>query len=433
MAYSNNNIYVPSRNQSRSLVKDDATAIIPKGAIFIAALGFAQFCLFVALLGPVMVSMVLKAETLSGDSLAITNIVGNVLGVGAIAALIGNVLFGYLSDRTRSRYGRRRPWIVGGVLFMALSLYMISLADSVAVLLIAWFCAQLGANAAFGPFIATLSDQLPRTQYGKASAVIGIAQNVGVLAATWLASKLSGDMFLLFMVPAFIGVAGMLGYALILKDPPSEEPATEFQLKNLLKAFWVNPVKHSDFGYAWLSRFLVIFSTFLFTTYRLPYVIEHFSSESNAVDIVFNGVLAYTICLVICGYLAGKISDRLGKRKAFVFASLVIFSIGTYSLIHLDSITQFYIAEALLGAAFGIYTSVDMALVLEVLPNPDQCGKDLGVFNIAGVLPQSLAPLTGAILLNMTSGDPNYHLLLIVAGVSGLLGAITILPIKKVK
>lgn len=435
MAHSNNNIYVDQHLECKPEKYAEAGDIKPKNLMFITVLGFAQFCLFVALLGPVMVSMALKAETLTSDALGVTNIVGNVLGIGAVAALVGNVLFGYLSDRTRSRYGRRRPWIIGGVLFMAMALYAVSMAENTLMLIISWFFAQLGANAAFAPFIATLSDQLPSNQYGKASAVIGISQNIGVLAATWIASKLSHDMCMLFMVPALIGVFGMIWYALLINDEPIKEEPSKLKVRDIVSAFWINPLHHPDFGYAWISRFLVIFSTFLFTTFRLPYVIDHFGARGNAVDIVFMGVLSYTVLFVICGYIAGRVSDRLQKRKIFVVTSLIVFSLGTYFLIHLDTIFQFYLAEALLGAAFGIYTSIDMALVLEVLPNQDRKGKDLGVFNIAAVLPQSLAPLAGAIILNFSihSGEPNYHLLMTTACLLGLIGALSILPIKKVK
>ena len=95
---------------------------------------------------------------------------------------------------------------------------------------------------------------------------------------------------------------------------------------------------------------------------------------------------------------------------------------------------QFYLVEALMGVAYGIYVGVDLALVVDVLPNPDDSGKDLGVFNMANALPQTVAPLIGAVLLAVASADnQNYDLLLYSAGVASLLGALIVLPIKKVK
>ena len=160
----------------------------PKSPLFVAALGFAQFGLFVALLGPVIVSMALKVNTLIPDPTGRTSALGLVLGVGAVAAFLGNAIFGRLSDRTTSRFGRRRPWLVGGVLVMAAALLLISQAGSVPVLALGWFIAQLGANAALAPFIATMADQLPEKQHAKASAMVGIMQNVGILGASQIAS-----------------------------------------------------------------------------------------------------------------------------------------------------------------------------------------------------------------------------------------------------
>ena len=87
-----------------------------------------------------------------------------------------------------------------------------------------------------------------------------------------------------------------------------------------------------------------------------------------------------------------------------------------------------------MGVAYGIYVGVDLALVVDVLPNPDDSGKDLGVFNMANALPQTVAPLFGAALLAVASADnQNYTLLLYTAGVASLLGALIVLPIKKVR
>ena len=99
-----------------------------------------------------------------------------------------------------------------------------------------------------------------------------------------------------------------------------------------------------------------------------------------------------------------------------------------------SSLTGFYLVEALLGLAYGIYAAVDLALVVDVLPNPDDSGKDLGVVNIASALPQTAAPVVGAALLAVGSlQNQNYTLMLYVAGALALIGALVVLPIKGVR
>ena len=436
MSIGNHNVLAPRlRGQRPTGLVCGQRPTEPKGPLFIAALAFAQLALFIALLGPVMVSMALKVSTLTEDPTARTSMVGSVLAVGALAAVVGNALFGRLSDRTTSRFGRRRPWIIGGALVMALAMFAISQADSAATLMAGWFVAQLGANAAFSPFIATLADQLPEKQYGQVSATLGIMQNVGVLVASWFATLFTTNMLLLFMVPALVGVAGLVLYALILPDPVLQTRPPRLTVREVLGSFWVNPLKHPDFGFAWWSRFLMILASFMFTSFRLPFVVDRLGiDEVGAADVVFRGVLVYTIALVLAGYLVGWLSDRTGHRKLPVALASVLFAAGTYLLMHVDSIGQFYLVEALLGLAFGIYFAVDMALVLQVLPHPEDTGKDLGVFNMANAMPQSLAPGIGAALLLVgAGGGPNYGLLLAAAAAAALAGAFVVLPIKKAK
>lgn len=410
-----------------------------KSVLFVTALGFAQFGLFVALLGPVIVSMALKVNTLLPSATQRTSALGVVLGVGAVAAFAGNALFGRLSDRTASRWGRRRPWIVGGILVMALSLWFISQAGSVPALAAGWFVAQLGANACFAAFIATMADQLPERQYAKVSAMVGIMQNVGILAASQIASHLTTNMLGLFLVPAAIGVIAMVMYAAVLPDPVLDHRPGRLDLRTLANAFWVNPVRHVDFGLAWWSRFLIILSSFLFTTFRLNFLVDRIGlTDARAAGAIATGILVYTVVLVFSGWAAGVVSDRTGRRKTLVAASTGLFAVGVAVLAHVHTLAGFYGVEAIMGLAYGIYMSVDMALVLQVLPNPEDSGKDLGVFNMANAIPQSAAPFLGSLLLGIGaastgSSTPNYTLMLWAAAIAALVGALVVLPIKKVK
>jgi MFS family permease len=133
----------------------------------------------------------------------------------------------------------------------------------------------------------------------------------------------------------------------------------------------------------------------------------------------------------VIGQAAGYVSDRLGRRKFLVFISTGLFALGLGLLTQVNTVAGFYGVEAILGAAYGIYMGVDLALVLAVLPHPEDNAKDLGVFNIANAAPQSLAPALGAVLIGV--GTKNYDLLYAIAGVLTFLGALAIIPIRKVK
>jgi MFS family permease len=404
------------------------------GAKFVGGLVFAQLIFFIALLGPAIIGIGLKVQAVVPLAEQ-TSAVGVIAGFGALFAVIGNVLFGRLSDRSTSRFGRRRPFIVAGTVVMTIAFVVMAVGQSVPVITAGWCLAQLGANATLAPFVATISDQVPKFQRGSVSALLGIAQNVGILGGTYLAQLFQDQLVILFVVPSIFAIGAMVLFAVILPDQKLTTRPPKMTAGEWISTFWVNPRKHPDFGLAWLSRFLITLATFMFTTFRLFYLRDELGlAESDAPAAVTLGVLIYTIALVVSSWIAGKISDRTGRRKFLVAGSTVLFAVGIVMLAHVDTVTGFYVVEAVLGIAYGIYVAVDLALVIDVLPNPDDAGKDLGVFNMANALPQTVAPVIGAALLAVNSPlNQNYTLLLYTAGVAGLIGAAVVLPIKKVK
>lgn len=407
----------------------------PVKPAFITALVFAQLAFYVALLGPATVGISVKVQSIVPDAEKASTL-GTVAGFGALAAVVGNVLFGRLSDRTTSRFGRRRPWIVGGTVVMALALLIVALGQSMQVVTAGWCLAQLGANAALGPFLATTSDQVPTFQRGGVSALLGIAQNTAILGGTYVAEIFADNLLVSFVGPSLVAIAAMLLFAFVLPDQKLPARPPRMTPRDWLGTVWVNPVRYPDFAFAWCSRFLIALSSFMFTTFRLFYLQDELDlSAGEAPHAVTVGVLVYTVALLVCGWVAGRVSDRTGRRKLLVAGAALLFGIGIIALVlFVDTVQAFYVVEAILGAASGIYVGVDFALVLDVLPNPDDAGKDLGVINIANALPQSLAPVIGAALLSV--GDTrhgNYSLLFWTAGAAAALGALVVLPIKKVK
>ncbi|MFI6936865.1 MFS transporter [Streptomyces sp. NPDC050287] len=396
-------------------------------------MALAQLGLFLALLTPVFSSLAIKVQDIVPRDDQISAL-GMVSSLGALAALLANPVFGRISDRTTGRFGRRRPWLVTGALGLTVGLAVIATARSLTVVAIAWFLSQMFANAALAAFTASVADQVPVFQRGKVAGLIGVMQNLAILGAAYAAKVLGADVLLLFMVPAAVGLALVVLYAIALPDKPlPQRPRSDCSLRTVLRTFWVNPRKHPDFAWAFASRFMIILAMFMFTTFRLLFLQDQLGlSDHRAVAVMATGVLVYTLVLMVAGQLAGWLSDRLRRRKAFVSLSALVFGIGTGLLITTESVAGFYVAEAVLGLGFGVYAGVDLALVLDVLPDPEDSAKDLGMFNIANAAPQSVAPAFGALLVNAVGGH-EYHLLLGAAAVVCLIGALAVIPIKKVR
>ncbi|PWC07154.1 MFS transporter [Mycetocola zhujimingii] len=411
----------------------------PAKKSYVVWLLLAQLFFFIALLGPAIVGIGIKIQSLVAAGAipenGATGAAAVLGGFGALFATIANVIFGRLSDRTTSKLGRRRIWVVSGTVIMTLAFVIMALAPSLVIATVGWSIAQLGANMTLAPFIATIADQVPKFQRGKIAAAIGIAQNVGILGGTYVAEWFADQLVIMFVGPSVLAIIVMVIFAFVLPDKVLPVHPPRASLRDWAETFWVSPAKYPDYGLAWWSRFLITFASFGFTTFRFFYLLNHIGVEEEDVPAVIStSVLIYTVALVAVSYFAGWLSDKIGRRKVFVWSSTALFAIGTFALIFVDDVGTFFILEAILGVAYGMYVGVDLALVVDVLPNPDDSGKDLGVFNIANALPQTIAPLIGGILVYV--GDPtgsNYGLWFTVCAVAAIIGALVIFPIKKVR
>jgi MFS family permease len=391
-----------------------------------------QLGIFLALLAPILVSLQLKVQAIVPESDQVSSL-GIITTTGSVAAMLANPFFGRLSDRTTSRYGRRRPWLALGMLGLFVGLLLIATASSVAVITLGFAIASASANAALAAFVATVADNIPESKRGKISGLLGIMQNLAPTAGTWIAKYLTDQMLLLFLVPSVIGILLVIGYMLVLPDKPLERKPPREGFRAVLRTYWVSPKQHPDFAWTWLSRFLLTLANWMFTTFRLIYLQHEMRlSPAEATETLAVGVLVYGLIVMGASQTAGWLSDRFGRRKPFIATAALLFGVGMLILSQADTVALFYCAELVLGLGFGTYLGVDLALVIDVLPDPENPSKDLGIFNIAMSAPQIFAPALGALLISLGGGH-NYSILLITACLVCLCGALAILPVRKVR
>ncbi len=399
------------------------------------ALAGANFGLYVALLTPVMVSMAFKIQHITGSAGEATASLGLVLGVGAFFALIANPLVGRLSDRTTSRFGMRRPWIIGGVLTGFLALALIGVAQSVWLVLLGWAIAQTALNAVMAAANATLPDQVPAERRGKTSGIVGITTPLGILGGSFLVNFIDGDVAR-FTVPAALAVVLGVLFALTLKDRVlTEKPAQRFTAKQFFGSFVFNPAKHRDFGWTWLTKFLVMFGYAGIAAYLPYYLTEHFhQTEQEAVSTILLANVASMLLMALSSPIGGILSDRLGKRRAPVAFAGVVMAVGLAILAFAPTTGVVILAQGVIGLGAGAFFSVDLALATQVLPNPDDTAKDLGVLNIANALPQSIAPAIAPAILAVGGATPlgGYPFWYLFGAVVALFGAVLVYRIKSV-
>jgi MFS family permease len=385
--------------------------------------------LFIA---PLAVTLALKVNDLVGADAAPGSLAA-VVGVGSLVALVGNPLSGRLSDRTSSRLGMRRPWMVGGLLGGTAGILIVAVAPNVGTVVVGWCLAQLFFNAVLAVHVAVLPDQVPSVQRGRVSGVLGVCLPLASIGATFVVKVFSGHQLAMFLLPCAVGGLFILVFAARLKDRHlSASAAQAWTVREFAGTFFVNPRRHPDFAWAFLSRFLLVMAYAFLTTYQVYFLLEDLHrSEADIPDLVFIGTVVQSCAVVAASLAGGRLSDWAGRRKPFVLSAALVYACAMGLLSVADDFTTFLVAVALSGVGFGLYFAVDLALVTDVLPNPDDAAKDLGVFNYAGALPFTLAPAVAPAALAVGGGS--YGFLYAVAAACAAAGAFAILPVRAVK
>jgi MFS family permease len=383
------------------------------------------------LLAPVLVTLALKVNSLVGIEQA-PNSLALVTGIGALLAMLGNPFFGRMSDRTSSRLGMRRPWMVIGLVGGSLGVLLVALAPNVSVVLVGWSIAQLSFNALLAALVAVLPDQVPAAQRGLVSGVLGVCLPIASVSGTFLVQLFTGNQLAMFLVPCAIGGFFILVFAVTLKDrrlAKADKPT--WSLREFASTFYVNPRRNRDFAWAFASRFLFVLAYAFLTTYQAYYLLDKIgSAEADVPRQIFLGTLAQAAVVVAASLVGGQLSDRTGRRKIFVLTAAIMYGLAMFVVAIASNFNGFLVGIAISGLGFGMYVAVDLALVADLLPDKDNA-KDLGVMNIAGALPYSIAPAIAPAILAIGSGS--YGVLYAFAGVSAIIGAFAILPVKRVR
>lgn len=383
------------------------------------------------------------------------SLLGTVNSVGAIVALLANVIFGTLSGLTRAKRGKRFWWIVAGGIVAGVSVGLIGLTRThgFGFIVFLWAMAQLGYNVMLAPFVATMSDRVPDKVRGTISGFYGAGIAVGQTLGNFVGARLiklgepgifSGWM----MGLAVFSLIGIITVAIWPADKSNlDQPRDKFSLKIILLSF--RPPMHApDFYFALIGRTIMMGGYWMINSYQL-YICQYYifagdpKAKDRAADVIATMAVITFVVSLVAAVTAGPITDKIHMRKLPVALASCLFAVGAAMPLIFRSPLGMYLFAGIAGFGYGVYNAIDQALNVAVLPNPDEAGKDLGILNLANTLSQVIGSLfTSAVLtvvaraiLHQSSGysAQAYMWIFIVVIVLVLIAAALIMKIKKVK
>jgi MFS family permease len=359
-------------------------------------------------------------------------------GIGTVMAIVWQPMMGALSDRTRSRFGRRRPFILGGTIGDVLFLVGLALSGSYWLLVIFYFLLQTASNTAQGPYQGLQPDVVPADQRGKASGYYGLANLVGILSGTVVAGVILGRAGrpAAFASIALLLVLTMLVTVLVVPDRVRPVEGGFGSARQLVVATFTAPLHYPNFLWLMGSRLLILMGVVGIQSFTLFFFTDaFFRHDSRAATTSTTAVVGLVVLLaILVTWPAARLSDRLGRRPLIVIGGVVA-SVGTLVLLfagyrwmpqalltpvagalHVpDLVAQTLVAGILVGAGLGAFLSVDWAFITDVIPL-DRAGLFFGFSNIAtagaGVIARFLAGFAldhfnaGPRLLNLPGGYP---------------------------
>ena len=363
---------------------------------------------------------------------------GYIVAVGAAEAMIGPAIMGWLSDRTPSRWGRRRPFIALGAAMTAISLLLMGQSNSIWLLMGSYLLIQISDDVGTGPYSSVIPELVPSSGRGRAAGAMGLLQLLGQVVAVALGLFLGKDPWMIFVAMAAVNVAcAMISIGVIAvleKDHViSEAPSQKISFSTL----WT-PLKDPDFRWAWITRFLNALGFYVVLNYLLNFlkdVVKTYDLGFISFDDPFKATIAMAAVLSLTGAISslinGKRADKIGRKRVVVEAGWLMF----IALLAFCFVTDYKLIAPLailFGVGYGAYLSADWALVSDVLPDRDNPARDMGVWQMSVAAPQVFSGLIGGVIDwgNLQGPGMGYRIAFGLASIALLMGSVLVKKIK---
>jgi MFS family permease len=412
-----------------------------------------------AIVIPTQILLFIPSSEVGGASQG--SFLGWLTTVASFVALLMPPLVGTLSDRTTSRLGRRRPYIIAGGILLIFSAPFLVIASGLIVYLVGLSLLHLGSNTLMPAYQSLVPDRVPDRQRGETSGFVGALTILGNMVSLGLAALLLGDVTqhttntdlirrnagLYFIITIGITLVGILITVFgVHEDRFKLQPLSAEELKEPRKERfehwfmhnWIDPWRQHNFTVVFLTRASIMLALSMFMTF----IAYYFAHVQHVANFVLTTAVVAVFALgggVVSGLVFGILSDRLKRRAPVVSIATIFMSFTSLAFVIFPSNTFSSGALSIwlwpLGVCFGLghgaFSSVDWALSIDALPSLKEAGKDLGLWSASTTAPAIIAPLIGGIIITVSNNfhalDLGYRIIFLVASLFLIVAAVCVL------
>lgn len=407
---------------------DEPQSPVSRGYIF--WLMVASFGASMAMMVPLSYGIALRITELAPGR---EEVLGYITGTAQLVYLVVSPIVGIWSDRTRSRFGRRTPFIFLGSGIGLAGLIVIGLAPDLLIVGAGWVLGMSGWSIA-GAAIQTLqADKLPEQQRGKVSALTGLMTQIAPVIGIGIAYAVSSSTLLVFVVPGLIGAVLLALLPLFKPEGSSKDiidPTSNVTLKSIVTSYGFNVRKYPDFAWNWLGRFVFFIGLYFNTTFGTFFYAQRLDLPVREVAGVVATIGMLGVLSAAAGaLLGGFLSDKLKRRRLFVMIAALLFVTGAVVEAFAWSLPQLIVGAVIMQMAIAVFATVDQAIIFAIIPERDQAGRYMAVIAFAQKIPSAVAPLLASVVITLgaVGAEKNYTILYLTGAVFALIGGLLIL------
>ena len=368
--------------------------------------------------------------------------IGVALAVGGLLAMLVPPIVGALSDRLNTPFGRRRPVMVAGTLLTLPGLALLMTAGSYPQIIVGYAVVQIFLNGAQAAYAGIIPDVVPAMQVGKASGFLATMTQLGIGGGLGVTGFMTGDRAIYLVLGAVVTLSLIpTVWAARAEGMEPIEPPPHRSFGESIREF-ARPLHEGDFAWVIFTRLMVssgITVVLYFLVNFFKDVVLAPTTSAAAGRFTGNWELVVVATALPFGFFGGQLSDRINRRKIFVYLSGAAqsFVALAFILFYPKSIPLVFALGVAYGIGYGLYFAVDWALAVDTLPDKTKSAKDMGLFHVALTLPQAILPLFGGALIDSLNrsvgGNAGYRVVFSSAVVFLFVGTVLVSRIKSVR